>query len=197
MSCTSSSLLLSFFGNSICCLFHPSITAVAHKRPWSFCQKNMLPVTNKLTDTRPDRVWVGWHSVGISGKQTHTQLLSGNTPLQLSWLTEPLQTDPGIKSGISTWKLMLTFKKKKKKKVQAGNGLSSLPPKCLACEEKASTIPWYLVTKLPLACYRLPGNNCQNGDSQRVSRVLVWLMKLQACDFTSVELDRSATSGEY
>ena len=40
--------------------------------------------------------------------------LSGNIRPQLSQLTEPLWTDPGIKSGISVRELISTSKKKKK-----------------------------------------------------------------------------------
>ena len=46
--------------------------------------------------------------------------MSGNIRPQLSQLAEPLWTDPGVKSGISVCELIST-KKKKKKKVQAGS----------------------------------------------------------------------------
>ena len=73
------------------CLFHPSNTVVACKRPWSFCQKCRWQVTPK---------------------HTYTLDSSGNTQLQSSQLAEPLWTDPGRKSGISLSELISTLKKK-------------------------------------------------------------------------------------
>ena len=40
---------------------------------------------------------------------------------QSSQLTEPLWTDPGIKSGMSVCELISTLKKKERKKLQTGN----------------------------------------------------------------------------
>ena len=61
------------------------------------------------------------HSVGTYPETS----LSGNFRPQSSQFTEPLWTDPGIKSRISVRELISTSKKeekkKKKKKVQAGN----------------------------------------------------------------------------
>ena len=50
---------------------------------------------------------------------------SGNTRPQSSQLAEPPWTDPDLKSGISLRKLISTLKKKK---VQAGNELSTFSP---------------------------------------------------------------------
>ena len=50
-----------------------------------------------------------------------TRNLSGNIQPQSSQLTEPLWTDPGIKSGISVYELISALKKKKKH-MQGMNG---------------------------------------------------------------------------
>ena len=103
------------------CPFHPCVTAVAHKRPWSFCQKCRWQVTPKHTYTLdpaksvladyglcPGIVWEPIR------KGAHMQLLENIRPQQ-SQLAEPLWTDHGLKSGISVRKLMFTLKKKIKK----------------------------------------------------------------------------------
>ena len=54
------------------------------------------------------------HSAGAYAKMSATCDLSGNIWPQLSQLTEPLWTDPGIKSGIRVHELISTLKKKKK-----------------------------------------------------------------------------------
>ena len=50
----------------------------------------------------------------LSGNKL-TRNLSGNTRPQSSQLTEPLWTDPGLKSGIFVRELIFTKKKKKKR----------------------------------------------------------------------------------
>ena len=47
--------------------FHPCVTTVAHKRPWSFCQKRRWQVTAKHTYTL--RMWVcmKWHGAWLYG----------------------------------------------------------------------------------------------------------------------------------
>ena len=91
------------------CLFQTSVTAVAHERPQSFCQKCKWQVTPKHAYTL-DPTKSEW--VNLTGNElTHT--LSGNAQPQSSQLTEPLWTDPGIKSGISMRELISTLKKKK------------------------------------------------------------------------------------
>ena len=67
------------------------------------------------------------HSVGTYQKNELTRNLSGNTRPQSSQLAEPLWTDHGLKSGISVRELISTSKKKKK--AQAGNEWSNIPPK--------------------------------------------------------------------
>ena len=61
--------------------------------------------------------------------------LSGHIQPQSSQLTEPLWTDPGIKSGISVHELISTSKKKKK--AQAGNEQSNIVPKSLQVRKKS------------------------------------------------------------
>ena len=77
------------------------------------------------------------HSVGIYQGKELSHNSSRNTRPQSSQLAEPLWTDPGLKSVICVRKLISTLKKKK---AQAGNESSNLPPKVLASEEKAIDI---------------------------------------------------------
>ena len=63
----------------------------------------------------------------LSGNEI-TRNSSGNTRPQSSQLSEPLWVDLGLKSGNSGRDLLST-EKKKKKKSQAGNGLSNIFPK--------------------------------------------------------------------
>ena len=102
------------------CPFHPCVTAVAHKRPRSFCQKCRRQVTPKHAYTLdPSKSkWADFAAVqaecwNLSGNEL-TCNWSGNTRLQSSQLAELLWTDPGLKSGISVRKLISTLKKKKK-----------------------------------------------------------------------------------
>ena len=71
----------------------------------------------------------------LSGNKL-TRISSGNTRPQSSQLTEPLWSDPGLKSGINVAQANLHLKKKK---MQVGNELSNILPKILAPEEKAAT----------------------------------------------------------
>ena len=80
---------------------------------------------------------VNWKCGNLSGNEL-TRHSSGNTQSQSSQLAEPLWTDSGLKSGISVQELISTLKKKKKK-AQARNELSSILPKILAHKEKATT----------------------------------------------------------
>ena len=75
------------------------------------------------------------HSVLLGNKLTRN--LSGNIRPQSSQLTEPLWTDPGIKSGISVHELIPTLEKKKT--AQVGNKMVQHSPKILTSEEKATT----------------------------------------------------------
>ena len=99
----------------ILCLFHPCVTAVAHKRPWSFCKKCRWPVTPKhaynLDPTKSE--WAVYAAVQArSGNLSVNELIrnsSGNTWSQSSQLTQPMWTDPGLKSGVSVRGLMLNI----------------------------------------------------------------------------------------
>ena len=96
------------------CPFHPRVTAVACERPWSFCQKCRWQVTPKHVYTLgPSKLeWADYATVlaecgNLSGNEL-TCNLSGNTWSQLS---QPLWTDPGLKSRISLCQLISTLKK--------------------------------------------------------------------------------------
>ena len=118
--------------------FHPRVTAVARKRPWSFCRKCRWQFTPKHAYTF-DPAKSGWAHYAVvqaeygnlSGNEL-TRNSSGYTQSQSSQLAEPLWTKSGLKSGISLSELISTFKKKgkkKKKKAQAGNEFSNILPK--------------------------------------------------------------------
>ena len=77
-------------------------------------------------------------SRNILGGNGLTCSLSGNTQPQPSNLTEPLWTDPGLKSGISVRELIST---KKKKNAQAGNEMSNILPKTSHARKKPSPPP--------------------------------------------------------
>ena len=103
------------------CPFHPCVTAVAHKRPQSFCQKCRWQVTPKHAYTLDpmklewtDNAAVQAEFGNLSGNEL-TSNSSGNTQSQLSQRTEPLWTEPGLKSGISLHQLISTSKKQTKK----------------------------------------------------------------------------------
>ena len=68
---------------------------------------------------------------------------SGNTWSQLSQLTEPLWTDPGLKSGIRLRELISTLKRKKK---QAQNELSNILPKSSHGRRKSAPLPPCTIT---------------------------------------------------
>ena len=83
------------------CPFHSRVTAVARKRPRSFCQKCRWQVTPKHAYTLDpsksewaDCAAVQAECVNLSGNEL-TRNSSGNTRLQSSQLAEPLWTDPG------------------------------------------------------------------------------------------------------
>ena len=99
------------------CPFHPRVTAVACKRPRSFCEKCRWQVTPKheytLDPTKSE--WADYAAVqaecgNLSGNKP-TRNSSGNTRLQSSHLAEPLWTDSGLKSGIRLRELISTLKK--------------------------------------------------------------------------------------
>ena len=99
------------------CPFHPRVTAVAGKRPRSFCQKCRWQVTPKHAYTLDPKKseWADYCAVqascrNLSGDEL-TRNSSGNTRPQLSQLAEPLWTDPSGKNGISVRDLISTLKK--------------------------------------------------------------------------------------
>ena len=128
--------------------FHPRVTAVARKRPRSFCQKCRWQVTPKQAYTlNPSKSeWADYAAVqaecgNLSGNEL-TPNWSGNTRLQSSRLAEPLWTDLGLKSGISLRELISTLKKKKrKKKALTGNELSNILIKSLHSRKKPAPPP--------------------------------------------------------
>ena len=81
----------------------PVVTAVARKRPWSFCQSVFDPIKSEWADYAAVQAECG----NLSGKEA-THNMSGDTQSQSSQLAEPLWTDPGLKSGISVCKLIST-----------------------------------------------------------------------------------------
>ena len=107
------------------CPFHTHVTAVAGKRPWSFCQKCRWQVTPKHAYTHdPMRSeWADYAAVqAYCGNLTANELTrnsSGITWSQPSQLAEPLGTDSGLKSGISVHEL-ISIKKRKKKRGRWG-----------------------------------------------------------------------------
>ena len=91
------------------CLFHPRVIAVERKRPLSFFQKRRWQVTPKHAYTLdPSKSELADYAAvqAECGNQSGNELTrnsSGNTLLQSSQLSEPLWTDPGLKSGISVY----------------------------------------------------------------------------------------------
>ena len=76
------------------------------------------------------------HSVGTSQeKRTHTQLVREHSVT----VVEPLWTDSGLKSGISVCEL-ISIKKKKRRKAQAGNKLLNILPKLSHVRKKPPPI---------------------------------------------------------
>ena len=94
------------------CPFHPHITALACKRPRSFCQKCRWQVTSKHVYTL-DPLKLEWADYAtfqadcgnLSGNEL-TYNSSGNTRSQSSQLAELLWTDLGLKSEISLRELI-------------------------------------------------------------------------------------------
>ena len=94
------------------CPFYPRVTAVARKRPRSFCQECRWQVTPKHAYTvDPSKSeWADYAAVreecgNLPGNEL-TRNSSGNTRSQSSQLAEPLWTDPGLKSGIRSRELI-------------------------------------------------------------------------------------------
>ena len=109
------------------CLFHSRVTAVARKRPRSFCKKTRWQVTPKraytIDPTKSE--WADYAAIqtecgNLSGHEL-TRNLSGNTRSQSSQLAKPLWTDPGLNSGNSLRELISTLKQKTKKRRRGMN----------------------------------------------------------------------------
>ena len=92
----------------------PCVTAVAHRRPWSFCQKCVCQVIPKHP-LHPRSHWLtalSSHSVATCQGNELTHSSSRDTYPQSCQLTEQLWTDPGLKSTADVWTLILLFFKK-------------------------------------------------------------------------------------
>ena len=104
------------------CTFHPRVTAVAHERPRSFCQKCRWQVTPKHAYTLDPAKseWAEYAAVqaecgNLSGNEL-TRNLSGNIRPQSSQLAAPLWTNPSINSGIIMGEPISTSKTKQKRR---------------------------------------------------------------------------------
>ena len=133
------------------CPFHLRGTAVARKRPRSFCQQCRWQVTPKqayaLDPTKSECAdYASVHALcgNLSGNEL-TRNLSGNIRPQSSHLAEPLWTDLDTTSGICVRDLIFTKKKKKRKKEKekekeiksaGGELMFEHSPNILASEEK-------------------------------------------------------------
>ena len=108
--------------------FPPRVTAVARKRPRSFCQKCSWQVAPKYAYTLdpPKSEWADYASV-----RAECGNLSGNELTRNS--SEALWTDPGVKSGTSVRQLISTSKRKRRRGTN-GRTFSQI----LASEEKAT-----------------------------------------------------------
>ena len=122
------------------CPFQPRVTAMARKRPRSFCQKCRWQVTPKHTYTTDPTNWqwadyaaVQAECGNLSGNKL-ARNSSGNTRSQSFQLAEPLWTDPGLQVGISLRELISALKKNAGREWMVEHS-----PQILACEEKATT----------------------------------------------------------
>ena len=131
----------------------PRVTAVASKRPRSFCQKGRWQVAPKhaypFDPTKSE--WADYAAVraqcgNLSGNEL-TRNLSENLRLQSSQLAEPLWTDYGINSEISVREPIPSPKKIKGKKVKAENEWSNILPKFSQSRKEPSPPPPYRTTK--------------------------------------------------
>ena len=121
----------------------PHVTAVARKRPRSFCQKSaggrFHPNTHTLFTQRSRfglTMSLSRHSVGTY-PETGLHATCQGTLNQSSQLAEPLWTDPGIKSGTSVRELKSP--PPKKKEGMRRWGVNDHFPKILTSEEKTTT----------------------------------------------------------
>ena len=125
--------------------FHPRVTAVARKRPWSFCRKCRWQFTPKHAYTL-DPTKSGWAHCRCPGrvwesirKRAHTQLvrIHSVTVVSASWATvdwsRPKEWNYCARANLHL--------KKKKKKAQAGNELSNILPKSSQARKKPLLLP--------------------------------------------------------
>ena len=120
----------------IWCPFNPHVTAVAHKRPQSFCQKCRWQVTPKHA--------YAFDPLKLERADCATvQAQCGNLSEMSSHATRQGHSDSGLQSGISVRNLISNLKKKKKreKKAQVRNGLSKILPKSSQARKKSSPPP--------------------------------------------------------
>ena len=102
------------------CPFHPHVTAVAHKRPWTFCPKCRWQVTPKHAYTLDSSKleWADYAAVQVEHENLSENELtlnwSRNAWSQSSQLAEPLWVGPGLKSGSRVHKVISALEKKKK-----------------------------------------------------------------------------------
>ena len=128
------------------CPFHPRVTAVARKRPRSFCQKCRWQVSPKhaytLDPTKSE--WADYAAVreqcgNLFGNE-FTNKLSRNIRPQSSRLAEPLWTDSGVKNGTSVRELISTHTHTHTK-VQTGNEWSNIFQKSSRARKKPPPPP--------------------------------------------------------
>ena len=94
------------------CPSHVRVTAMARKRPLSFCQRWQVTPKHAYTLDPTKSEWADYVAVqaecrNLSGDEL-TLNSSGNTQSQSPQLAEPLWTDPDLKSGISVPELIST-----------------------------------------------------------------------------------------
>ena len=168
------------------CLFHPRVTAVACKRPQSFCQKCRWQVTPECAYTlNPMKLEWADYAAGDS---------SGNTRSQLSQLAEPLWTDPAVKSGIHVRQLTST-KKKKETKAQAGNELSNIYilPKSSLVREKRPPL-FIMPLLLPLLLLLLQHKTVTTAAAAATSTTMLLLSTATTTDITTAAVVSCSTS---
>ena len=120
----------------------PCVTEMACQRLRSFCQKWRWQITPENAYTldllKPE--WADYAAVQAEcrniSRNKLTRNSSRNTQSQSSQRTEPLRTDPGLKSGISLRELIST----RKKKSAGREWIAIRSPEILSCEQKATTI---------------------------------------------------------
>ena len=177
------------------CPFYPRVTAVARKRPRSFCQKCRWQVTPKHAHTL-DPTKSEWADYDADqpryGNPTGNELTrnsSGYTQPQSSQLAEPLWTGPGLKNGISVRERIPTLEKKKKKRRWGMNGqiFSQSPHKRGKSQHQSRENVWLILTPAAAShwfpvdlklrsCYtsKREDNTARSCRSQSCGRRLPW-----------------------